>query len=330
MRFQHVNSFEKHLQTSSISSACRCLLIALADDQERAKILQSSLAALGIALHSMTRFQAGESTVSEVIDFFQTPSLFETESIACFDGCEKLSKQETQLLILFIEKGLVGGRLFLGARGKVSPLMKAVEQGGVVLDLTDEKPWDREKRFQEMIAGQALLAGKRLAPDAASLLIEKVGLDAALLASEVDKLVCYVGDKLSIERTDVFRISAQSRTHTLWQTAEALIWDEGHALDPSSFHGLIPALRSQLHLGLTLCHLIESRTPSDQWSAYLPKIWPRTLEKRSAQAAKRGSFFYQKALDQLFKIELLSRTGSDQYEALLSLFALNLRSHAAR
>lgn len=330
MRYQNLNSFEKHLLTSQSASVCRCYLIALAEDQERGKILQSILANFRISLHSMTRFQVGESSVSELIDFFQTPSLFGNESIAIFDGCEKLSKQEVQLLVPFIEKDLVQGRLFLGVRGKSAALMKAVEQVGVVLDLTDEKPWDREKRFQEMIAAQALLAGKRLAPDTAALLLERIGLDAVLLASEVDKLVCYVGDKPSIERTDVFRISAQSRSHTLWQTAEALIWEEGCTLDSSAFHGLIPALRSQLHLGLTLSHLIEAHIPSDQWSAYLPKIWPRTLEKRSAQAAKKGTAFYKKALELLFKIELLSRTGSDQYEALLSLFSLTLRSHVAR
>lgn len=330
MRYQNLNSFEKHLQTSGSASTCRCYLIALAEDQERGKILQSILSAFRISLHAIARFQAGESSVPELIDFFQTPSIFGNESIAYFDGCEKLSKQEAQVLVAFIEKELVQGRLFLGARGKAAALMKAVEQTGVVLDLTDEKPWDREKRFQEMIGTQALAAGKRLAPDAGALLLERIGLDAVLLASEVDKLVCYVGDKPSIERTDVFRISAQSRSHTLWQTAEALIWEEGRTLDLSAFHGLIPALRSQLHLGLTLCHLIEAGIPSDQWSAHLPKIWPRTLEKRSAQAAKKGSIFYKRALDQLFKIELLSRTGSDQYEALLSLFSLTLRSHAAR
>jgi len=107
-----------------------------------------------------------------------------------------------------------------------------------------------------------------------------------------------------------------------------VIWEGGQfpQIDSSSFHGLIPALRSQLHLGLSLATLIEEQCPSNQWSRFLPKIWPKTLEKRSSQAARLGSVYFQKGLEKLFEIELLSRSTSTQYRAMLDLFRAQIHA----
>ena len=203
-----------------------------------------------------------------------------------------------------------------------------MEKEGVVLDLLEEKPWDKEKRLAEQLIDRAKNAGKRLSADAAHLLFERLGTDAALLDSEIDKLICYVGENPAIAREDILRLSPASRTATLWQTAEEVIWEGGEfpSLDSTAFHGLIPALRSQLHLGLTLATLIEEKCPSDQWSRYLPKLWPKTLEKRSSQAARLGSSYFRKGLDKLFEIDLLSRTNSTQYRALLDLFRVQIHA----
>ena len=63
---------------------------------------------------------------------------------------------------------------------------------------------------------------------------------------------------------------------------------------------------------------MDEKVPFEEW--HLPKIWPRTLEKRKAQVAQKGTDCFRKGLDLLFRIELLSRTGSNQLGALLDLF----------
>ena len=133
-----------------------------------------------------------------------------------------------------------------------------------------------------------------------------------------------------IERSDVFRISASSRASTLWQAAEEIVWEgELPAVDPASFHGLVPALRSQLQTGLKLADLSASNTPREEWNSYLPRLWPKVLEKRSSQAARLGRSFFKSGLDLLFQIELLSRTGALHEEALLDFFRISLH-HARR
>ena len=172
--------------------------------------------------------------------------------------------------------------------------------------------------------------GKRLSSDAAPLLFERLGFDAALLDSELDKLVCYVGERPTIERADIFRISAESRAQTVWQSAEEIVWEGGSSVDPSSFFGLIPAIRSQLQIGLKISSLSEGGVPPEEWLSHLPKMWPRALDKRREQASKKGSSYFRRGLDLLFKIELLSRTGSSQEEAMLDFFRTSLGGYGRR
>jgi DNA polymerase III delta subunit len=166
-------------------------------------------------------------------------------------------------------------------------------------------------------------AGKKLDAEVPSLLIERLGLDWATLVSETDKLICFVGTSRSeITKDDVLLLSPSSKGATLWQIAEDVIWEKGSfpPIDSTLFHGLVPALRAQLHLGLSLATLIEQKVSSDKWSIYLPKLWPKTLEKRSAQAAGMGSEMFKKGLEKLLYIELKSRNNSTQYKSLLDLF----------
>jgi len=250
----------------------------------------------------------------------QSLSLLGDDPIVVLDEAEKLSKKQIQSLCDQLTSP--SSYILFGSRSKVAPLFTLVEKEGVILDLLGEKPWDKEKRLIDQLSDRAKNAGKRITSEGASLLLERLGVDPALLESEIDKLICYVGDRNVITREDILSISPASKTATLWQTAEDVIWERGEfpPLDGTSFHGLIPALRNQLQLGLTLSTLIEERCPSDQWSKYLPKLWPKTLEKRSSQAARMGSSYFKKGLSKLLEVELLSRTNSTQYRALLDLF----------
>ena len=107
---------------------------------------------------------------------------------------------------------------FAGSRGKTA-CAEVVEKIGIVFDLSEEKTWDKEKRIRESLLERARNAGKRLSSDAVSLLFERLGSDIALLDGEVDKLICFVGDRPTLERSDVLRLSVASRSSHPWQMA---------------------------------------------------------------------------------------------------------------
>lgn len=316
MRYQNLKSFQKHLKSAAPQHLCRIYLIAIADDFERAKAFDEILRYFPI---EPTRLSCDKSALADCMNAMQSMSLF-GESMVIIDEIEKLSKKEVQTFTDSL--GTSSGFILIGSRSKLSNLFGSVEKEGVVLDLLDEKPWDKEKRLSEILSERATLAGKRLFPDAAHLLFERLPLEPALLESEIDKLICYVGDRPTIAKEDVLAISPLSQSSTLWSQAEEIVWEgaECPIIDSAGFHGLIPALRSQLHIGLCLATLIEEKRPSEEWSRYLPKLWPKTLEKRASQAARLSPTYFRERLEKLFEIELLSRSNSTQYTALLASF----------
>lgn len=321
MKYQNLKSFQKHLANAAPHNLCRAYFIGIADDFERTQVLDSILTLIATPDAMVTRLSGHEIVLRDLLDAMQSPSLFSGPPIVVLDEAEKLSKKEMEAVL-----GCpIYGYLLIGSRTKAAVLANGIEKEGVVLDLTDEKPWDKEKRFAESLVERAKLAGKRLLPDALSLIFERLDKDLSLLESEVDKLICYVGEQSAITREDVLSITSASRLSTLWQVAEEVIWENGE-IPSVDFHGFVPALRSQLHLGLTLATLIETKCPADQWNAFLPKIWPKTLEKRSSQAARLGSAYFKKGQEVLYEIELLSRNSSTQYRALLDLFRMKIHA----
>gem|GEM_PF-927669 len=321
MRYLSLRAFRKHLASAAPDHLCRCYLAAIPDDYERGAAIRDVLSYF--PGRPRMSFNGTEAACRDLSEALSSPSLFGGDPVVVLDEAEKMGKKELAALAELAMAPLYG-YLVCGARTK-GVLGAAFEKAGVVFDLSEEKPWEKEKRLAEQIADQAQSLGKRLASDAGPLLFERIGPDPALLDSEIEKLACFVGTRPTIERSDVFRVSALSRASALWQIAEGIVW-EGEIPPPgdSPFHGLVPALRSQLQIGLKISELSASGTPRSEWSGHLPKVWPKLLDKRIGQVAKLGSRYFQHGLDLLFQIEILSRTGSSSEEALLDLFRMSL------
>ena len=192
MKYQNLRSFQKHLSSAAPHHLCRMYFVAISDDFERAQAIDSILAHLG---NSASRFSGVDCDLKECIDAMQTRSLF-GETVIVFDEVEKLSKDKQLLLCKHLKEP--AGYVLFGARSKTQ-VAPVVEKEGVVLDLLEEKPWDKEKRLAEQMNERAKRAGKRLAPDFASILFERLGIDPALLESEIDP-------NHGLHKTSVYRI----------------------------------------------------------------------------------------------------------------------------
>jgi DNA polymerase-3 subunit delta len=273
-----------------------------------------------------TFLHGSDLSLANTLDAIASPSLFGGDPAVVIEGAEKMAKKDLEAIAASIPK--FSSFLLLSAKSKL-PIAAAMEKAGLVLDMTDEKSWDREKRLLEEISARALEAGKRLASDAAPLLIERLGPESSLLDREIDKLICYVGERPTIERSDVFRISLNSREKTPWQIAEEIVWEGASPSAPESFYSLIPHFRSQLQLGLKLNALSASGLPRPEWGSHLPRLWPKLIDKRTATALHLGASFFQNGLRLLFEIELLSRSGSTSELASMDLFRARL-SHERR
>lgn len=301
--------------SSSPDHLCKIYFIVLPDDFERGEVFREILSHLK---GEVQRFDAEKTEQGQVFDALESFQFF-ADPIVVLDGVEKWGKKERKNLCRHFDPT---GFFLLGARAKVPEILEEAEKKGVVFDLSLEKPWDREKRLLTMLREKVVQEGKKWELGALELLVEKVGLDFSFLLRESEKLITYVGEKSSLTKEDVDRVCFPSKNATVWQLAEALVW-EGKKVsfcDEAFFHRFLPAVRNQLHIGLVLATCIREKTPLSECSSFLPKIFPKTLEKRSAHALKLGEGYFRRGLKTLFTIELKSRTYSGDFSALLELF----------
>jgi DNA polymerase-3 subunit delta len=321
LRYTSRNSFLAQIKSAaSTGFLARVYFVGVPHDYERTEVCEEILRYLP-AGHLLERFSGSGLDTKALSDHMNSNNLFGGEPVALIEDAEKIPKGALQQIL-----PVSYGYLILAAKGK-STLSETLEKEGIILDLLNEKPWEKEKRIQAQLELKVRNTGKTITSDALALLFERQDLDIGLLEREIDKLICYTGDRLQIQAGDVAAITTASRSFALWQTAESLIWEGTGSPDEDHFHSLIPALRAQLQLGLKISSLLTANASREEWNKALPKVFPKTLEKRTTQAQRLGLRYFARGLIDLFDIELKSRTGATQYGALLDLFRIKLSRH---
>lgn len=325
MRFHQPSAFYHYLSAPASSQSDRVFLVASSDDFERKKALDAAILSVHQPNALIDRFLGSEVSKLHILDALSSPMLLGGEPMVVVDEADK---KLLDALCLWLKEPLSFGYLFLGS--KVKPSASFFDLPCTILDLTEEKPWDKEKRLLQEMRDRASKEGKRLDPQAANLLLARLDGDSAVLAQELDKLILYCADRPQIMREDVLAIASSSKTHTLWQIADDLVWDRilssagTEVNDPSLFHSLLAVLRQQLMIGIKMHALHASQVAFAQWGPYFPKLKPKALEKKREAAMKLGAAYFRRGVDHLFELELLAKSGSMQNDALLDLFRLNL------
>ena len=321
MRYSNKAAFLNQIKSAKSAGALsRIYWIAVSHDYERAEIVNALLPMISPTGENVQKWN--EVDLVSLGSHLQTSSLFGDEPIAWLDNAESVTKAQGTALEKLFPRDF--GYLICSAKSKCA-WSSCVEEAGVVLDLLTEKPWEKEKRIQQTLEQYAHKLGKTIASNALSALLETQDLEEGILEREIEKLSCYTGDRLHITVEDVEAICPPNRAFAVWQTAEQVVWERKGSLEEAHFHALIPALRSQLQLGLKIATLLAENASREEWSATLPKVFPKTLEKRTRDASQLGIRYFARGLETLFDIELKSRTGSQHLGALLDFFHCSLQ-----
>jgi hypothetical protein len=83
-------------------------------------------------------------------------------------------------------------------------------------------------------------------------------------------------------------------------------------------------------MGMKISSLLAQNATREEWAAALPKVFAKTLEKRTSIAASLGSNYFRKGLEALFELELASRNSSVDPVILLDRFRAKLSSYVRR
>ena len=81
-------------------------------------------------------------------------------------------------------------------------------------------------------------------------------------------------------------------------------------MDLAMLLSFFSALRVQLQQGFILTVLIERKAAREEIVHYLPMVKPAALDKMLPIIKRRQTAFFKRALDLLFDMELLTKSGS--------------------
>lgn len=292
-------------------------LVSCLYDADRMMILKRIATRLKLKYSAEEKRWNTSNFAKEILPLTKEKALFTTNRI--FLSYE--TQIEEEALLRYIERPDPQTFLLLGTK-ETKSLADAAKKDVAWLDLSQEKPWEKEKRLLTVLQEQISQASKIALPDLLPKLLERIGTDWQTLSQELSKLIAFSGNKKEISSKDLEQISSSPKTKTLWQISEEIIWGKTAfldypVLDNSEALTLLGALRYQVQLGLQLhCHPNHAPLPSH--------IKPYQAQKYGQLAKFKPQAYFEQGLLALFEIEQLLKTSSVNPRLLFSCFSLNL------
>jgi DNA polymerase-3 subunit delta len=173
------------------------------------------------------RLDAQGKSPAAVLEPVATLSLFATARVVVVRSfAHLLTGDEADALLAGLDRGVGEGcALVFVAPGDTGEKVdkrvkgyKGLAKRGVVVELNRQDADDLAHWLRE----QAELDGVKLSPDAAQLLLQRVGEDMQTLRNELDKAVLYCLDKKRIDAADLERLVGKSREDAVWSVSEAV------------------------------------------------------------------------------------------------------------
>lgn len=259
----------------------------------------------------------------------ETPPFLSKSKSVVVHGVDLLAEEGRDAVRRYLEKPSPWASLYLTAEVLTpqSKIAKLVEKGGKVLRFKEEKAWEKEKRLGCWLVQEAQREGVRLSLQVATGLVQ--GSEPQMLRSELDKLICFVGERKEITQQDIALISTPAPHQTVWQLGDALfdcntsgaltsgkiLMEEGMAIFP-----LLASVRSQCATGIGILEAAEVGEVSQKY----PYLKGQMLEKKLRILKKYGKERLQKAMVLIFETEIKAKNSAIGPALLLEILTVKL------
>lgn len=161
------------------------------------------------------RLSAKEYTASQVLTKLNTLPMFGSKQLILVQSPGIWPKEQRSQLLSYLEHPLPSSCLVITSSQKkgMEKLTPAVEAVGVVVQF----PALTEKEAPRWLLERARRLEKAITLQAASLLVDLVGLDLYRLERELEKLAIYVGDREKIDLDDVKQTASSQRSFSVFE-----------------------------------------------------------------------------------------------------------------
>lgn len=164
--------------------------------------------------------ESGGPTLASVRDDVMTLPFLAPHRVVVVRDADKFITAVRDSLETLVTQVPKSSTLVLECRSfpRTTKLFKAIQAAGGKLT---ECATPSGRALIDWTISEARERGKQLQPDAAARLVDLIGADPGLLASEVDKLTLFVGEESQITRAHVAELVGQSREEKIFAVMDA-------------------------------------------------------------------------------------------------------------
>ncbi|NGX57596.1 MAG: hypothetical protein K940chlam3_00489 [Chlamydiae bacterium] len=330
MKYTNLRAFEKHLESAYPEHRAPVYLILAKDYISSKKAIEPLQKSSDFGVKTLETDSVNADQLAAELQSF---SLFEQNRLLILSRIHKGNDPIRRVLLDYLERP--NEQLVLVLTGESlaanTKLYKAIEKVGVILNLSAaSKPWEKQREMEDWLVKQSHSEGKPMEPRAAKSLIQHLGTDASSLEQELEKLICYVGDRPTITVQDIDAICPTVNQKTVWQlgeaifslnVAEAMSIAKALLKDQAPFILLLRQIRKQFQTDYQVFSLLA--TPDE-----IPRIFPymkgRILQQHIDNARRYGVERFKKGLIEIDRTELEAKNSGIEDECLLELLIAKL------
>ncbi len=305
MKFSQVRAFEKHLFEAYPDHLASIYLIIDSDDYAQRKWVHQ------IHYHHARPefYKSMDLTKPKLNELFQSPSLFEPHRQIVLLEIDKAPKALWEIIIKALKSLPLQFQIILTASSYHTSFQKIMKEV-IALDLSKEKPWDKEKRLVDYVQRSFQKANLKISSSLSLELVRQSAFGLAAIDQDVEKLICFLKGRRDVKREDFSLIQPKANA-SIFKVGEALLerrLDEALTLIHQEEFQAIPliyALRSLFQRTLRL----KEFSKLEALEAF-PKFNEKWLDKMQKQAASYSKASIERVLIHLFDMEVMLKNQS--------------------
>jgi DNA polymerase-3 subunit delta len=229
VRYDNFRAFQKHVKDAFPLYVSPVHLIigknAIENQEAVHFLLDLFLPNKEVRKLSLIQLEASQLEEMQLSTALHSFTLFSKTRVIWIQNIDKLKKNVQELLEKFCSHFVSQQNIILSSSSPIvknSTFYKTIEKQGSILEFIEMKPWEKEKQLMDWLPKQAALSSIKISYAACQKLIKQIGLDAAILSQELEKIICYCGKREEITIEDVEKIGSYQSHETIWRLGEAI------------------------------------------------------------------------------------------------------------
>lgn len=339
MKYSSLQAFEKHLESAAPNHLSNIYMIISkesfdckrASEQLIAKILKGQ-AQPELCLKI---FDSDNLNLKELLNELNTLTLFSPKQVILLQNADKLTQQERTALEPYVASPS-SSLFFIITASSINHgtnFFKKAEKAGIILEIPEQKPWEKERTLVDWVMREVASAGKRIDLQTAQCLVKQIGTDQTLLTNELEKLFCYLDDRVEITVRDLSAICVSVNAETIWQLGEAIFQRNGGTAlriikallnEGAAFLALLNQIRGQFQTEFQVCSILTTGGNGNDITQRFPYMRGNILDRHMHMAQNYGLPRFKKGMQQIDTVIVMAKNSNVDDDVLAEILVAKL------